>query len=127
MPQPSEGLAAQGWGVCGWWRCNGGKTSPRPDANGPRRQAPGRQLCLWSHRGAAANTVRSLQRHLEIRERPWRRLLEGTRRAQHQCIGDRKSVALGQSVSLRVALGGRRIIKKTKTYISSKKKNHNNT
>src|SRR3546814_5019307 len=48
MPEPSEGLAAQEWGVCGWRGCNGGTTSPRVDANGSRRQAPGRQLCLRS-------------------------------------------------------------------------------
>src|SRR3546814_8582871 len=38
MPEPSEGLAAQEWGVCGWRGCNGGTTSPRVDANGSRSE-----------------------------------------------------------------------------------------
>src|SRR3546814_16790060 len=54
MPAPSEDLATQGGGVCGWRGCHRGKTSPRADANGSRRQAPGRKLCLWRRRENAA-------------------------------------------------------------------------
>src|SRR3546814_16390280 len=84
MPWPSEGLATQGWGLCGWRRCHCGKTSPRADANGSRRRAPGRQLCLWSVREIAAGTV------------------------------ERKSVVLGEGGAVRVDSGGGRYNKQKK-------------
>src|SRR3546814_15611442 len=43
MPEPSEGLAAQGWGVRDWRGCNRGKTPPRADSNGSRQRVPGRK------------------------------------------------------------------------------------
>src|SRR3546814_19493519 len=44
-----------------------------------------------------------------------RAVLQGRRECRPAACGDRKSVVSGQSVSVRVDLGGRRIIKKKKT------------
>src|SRR3546814_19820720 len=58
------------------------------------------------------------------------RLPLGDRHGRHAgARGDRKSVVQGKSVSVRVALGGRRIIKKKKTNATTlnEQKAHNNT
>src|SRR3546814_18244227 len=49
------------------------------------------------------------RRHHRVPLREWRILLH---RDEHPPAGDRKSVVEGESVSVRVDLGGRRIIKK---------------
>src|SRR3546814_10149478 len=54
MPEPSEGLAAQGWGVRDWRGCNRGKTPPRADSNGSRQRVPGRQPWYGRDKSSAA-------------------------------------------------------------------------
>src|SRR3546814_10623748 len=54
MPEPSEGLAAQGWGVRDWRGCNRGKTPPRDDSNGSRQRVPGRQPWYGRDKSSAA-------------------------------------------------------------------------
>src|SRR3546814_10966428 len=54
MPEPSEGLAAQGCGVRDWRGCNRGKTPPRADSNGSRQRVPGRQPWYGRDKSSAA-------------------------------------------------------------------------
>src|SRR3546814_4620861 len=54
MPEPSEGLAAQGWGVRDWRGCNRGKTPPRADSNESRQRVPGRQPWYGRDKSSAA-------------------------------------------------------------------------
>src|SRR3546814_10711941 len=92
--------------------CNRGKKSPRADANGSRRQAPGRQLCLWSRRddlggdptpGPCRLFHSQAQGMYECRKLPGEELGMGTEAAI-----DRKSVVEEMSVSASVDLGGSR-------------------
>src|SRR3546814_20401926 len=53
-PEPSEVLAAQGWGVRDWRGCNRGKTPPRADSNGSRQRVPGRQPWYGRDKSSAA-------------------------------------------------------------------------
>src|SRR3546814_10937129 len=56
------------------------------------------------------------------RGRPGRRARRAGRRRPRACRADRKSVVKGKSVSVRVDLGGRRIIKKKNTKHEKKNK-----
>src|SRR3546814_11810290 len=84
---------------------------------GPCRGAPRRR---GTENRAGPSGGKSVRRRPR---RPPRALRGGARSRRARCrarTGDRKSVVEGQSVSVRVDLGGRRILQKKKTHRESK-------
>src|SRR3546814_14765748 len=76
-------------------------------------------LALWRDRSRASVDIKRITlRHIKELERKARELGEMARTLQHLAATcqDRKSVGKGKSVSVRVDLGGRRIIKKKQKY-----------
>src|SRR3546814_13436298 len=97
--------------------CGPGKPSPaRPTSGGRRRwRGPPRPRSVardaWSFLLPTRARVEGQRRFHDVRQRP-RDAGDAVRQAALQ---DRKSVVKGKSVSVRVDLGGRRIMKKKQT------------